>query len=211
MTSEPCRFSAELTFLSLPKKNPPTSPFLSSSRAMRAVIDQLFQQEMRGHLSEACLNSELYAYPVVPRQLFTWLADLHCLRTQRESFLPSRSWSLRCSSVSMFNETSCGVFGVVLLISICSQSNVTQRCEVWFHQWNQYKDCLQTSENVRSEWNYVLKQYVYFCNNKRMNSSGSPPLQQTHTYNIIHGFILTIHLTLNPCILTLPRVVFVPQ
>lgn len=37
---------------------PPTSPFLPNSKVMRAVIDQLFQQEMRGHLSEACLNSQ---------------------------------------------------------------------------------------------------------------------------------------------------------
>lgn len=38
--------------------SPPTSLFLPDSEVMRAVIDQLFQQEMRGHLSEACLNSQ---------------------------------------------------------------------------------------------------------------------------------------------------------
>ncbi|KAM4524642.1 voltage-dependent T-type calcium channel subunit alpha-1I-like [Odontesthes bonariensis] len=43
-------------------------PFLADSEVMRGVIDQLFQQEMRGHLSEACLNSELYGYRVVPGQ-----------------------------------------------------------------------------------------------------------------------------------------------
>lgn len=50
--------------------SPPTSLFLPDSKVMRAVIDQLFQQEMRGHLSEACLNSQLHGYGVVPGQPF---------------------------------------------------------------------------------------------------------------------------------------------
>lgn len=60
-----------LSFLHSPfTLGPPTSLFLHDSKVMRAVIDQLFQQEMRGHLSEACLNSELYGYGVVPGQPF---------------------------------------------------------------------------------------------------------------------------------------------
>lgn len=66
----------------LPLCVPSQSTDISVSRpseVMRAVIDQLFQQEMRGHLSEACLNSDLYGYRVVPGQPFTWRAELRCL------------------------------------------------------------------------------------------------------------------------------------
>lgn len=70
---------------------PRAARFLADTVAMRAVIDQLFQQEMRGHLSEG-----LFKQPVI------WL--LSCSRTachvrrprrparsgRRESTLPSR-------------------------------------------------------------------------------------------------------------------------
>ena len=64
-------FSTDLTFHPLSSTSQPTSQFLRDSKVMRVVIDQLFQQEMRGHLSEACLNSGLYGYSVVPGQPFT--------------------------------------------------------------------------------------------------------------------------------------------
>lgn len=48
----------------------PTSLLLLEREVTSAVIDQLFQQEMRGHLSEACSNSLLHGYPLVPGRPF---------------------------------------------------------------------------------------------------------------------------------------------
>lgn len=79
--SESCRFlrSSHFSLRAEPVFNPqPTSPSASASASVslpdsevrRAVIDQLFQQEMRGHLSEACLHSQFYGYRVVPGRPF---------------------------------------------------------------------------------------------------------------------------------------------
>lgn len=78
----------------LPLCVPSQSTDISVSRpseVMRTVIDQLFQQEMRGHLSEACLNSDLYGYRVVPGQPFTCRPNCVAYSSRRESYFPTRS------------------------------------------------------------------------------------------------------------------------
>lgn len=109
----------------LPLCVPSQSTDISVSRpseVMRTLIDQLFQQEMRGHLSEACLNSDLYGYRVVPGQPFTWRPNCVAYSSRRESYFPTRSWSPRCSlhaSSWMYKETWVYSLYVLRLLLCC--------------------------------------------------------------------------------------------
>lgn len=61
---------SNVTFHSVLNRSTRASAFSSTPEVMSAVIDQLFQQEMRGHLSEACLNSLVTRLPSCSRTAF---------------------------------------------------------------------------------------------------------------------------------------------
>lgn len=63
----PC---SNVTFHSVLNRSTRACAFFSTPEVMSAVIDQLFQQEMRGHLSEACLNSLVTRLPSCSRTAF---------------------------------------------------------------------------------------------------------------------------------------------